>query len=63
MLPRRLSARPPERRAYVQLIHEGRKNEKLVNSPQSDDRNKLRDGVFVRGPDEMIALTSVESKS
>ncbi|KAI1615430.1 hypothetical protein EDD36DRAFT_451342 [Exophiala viscosa] len=47
-----------ESKSLVQLIHEGRKNEKLVNSPQSEDGNKLRDGVFVRAPDEMNALAA-----
>ncbi|KIV86432.1 hypothetical protein PV11_02044 [Exophiala sideris] len=45
-------------KSLVQLIHECRKDEKLVNSPKSDDGNKLRDGVLVRAPDKMIALAS-----
>jgi len=45
-------------KSLVQLIHECRANEKLSNSPHWEDGNKVRDGVFVRAPDEMIALAS-----
>lgn len=42
----------------MQLIHECRDNEKIRKSPHWDDGNKVRDGVFARAPDEMIALAS-----
>ena len=45
-------------KSLVQLLHESRANEKLRKSPHWEDGNKVRDGVFVRAPDEMIALAS-----
>ncbi|KAL2394054.1 Baeyer-Villiger monooxygenase dmxR6 [Exophiala dermatitidis] len=45
-------------KSLVQLIHESTKNEKLRTSAHWDDGNKLRDGVFVRASDEMVALAA-----
>jgi len=45
-------------KSLVQLLHETRANDKLRQSPHWDDGNKVRDGVFKRAPDEMIALAS-----
>jgi hypothetical protein len=44
--------------SLVQLIREARNDEKLRKSADWDDGNKVRDGVFVRAPDEMISLAS-----
>lgn len=40
------------------LLDEVRANEKLANSAHWDDDNKIRDGVLVRAPQEMIDLAS-----
>jgi hypothetical protein len=45
-------------KSLVQLIHEARQSEKLRSSPDWDDANKVRDGVLVRAPDEMLELAS-----
>lgn len=45
-------------KSLVQLIHESRGDEKLRTSAHWEDGNKVRDGVLVRAPDEMIALAS-----
>ena len=45
-------------KSLVQLIRESRSDEKLRRSPHWDDGNKVRDGVLVRAPDEMLALAS-----
>ncbi|KIX09703.1 uncharacterized protein Z518_00784 [Rhinocladiella mackenziei CBS 650.93] len=45
-------------KSLVQLIHESRANDKLRTSAHWEDGNKVRDGVFVRAPDEMVALAS-----
>ena len=45
-------------KSMVELIHEIRANKKLVDSPHWEDPNKVRDGIFKRAPDEMIALAS-----
>ncbi|EXJ74684.1 uncharacterized protein A1O5_01378 [Cladophialophora psammophila CBS 110553] len=44
--------------SLVKLIHEARANDKLRTSAHWKDGNKVRDGVFVRAPDEMISLAS-----
>ena len=44
--------------SLVELIQEARGNDKLRKSAHWEDGNKLRDGVFVRAPDEMISLAS-----
>lgn len=44
--------------SLVQLIHESIKNDKLRASAHWEDGNKVRDGVFVRASDEMIALAA-----
>jgi len=43
-------------KSLVELLHEARQNEKLRSSPHWDDGNKVRDGVLVRAPDEMLEL-------
>lgn len=45
-------------KSLVQILHETRANEKLRTSAHWDDGNKVRDGVLVRAPDEMITLAS-----
>ncbi|KIW68530.1 hypothetical protein PV04_04469 [Phialophora macrospora] len=45
-------------KSLVQLINSARANDKLRKSAHWEDGNKLSDGVFVRAPDEMIALAS-----
>ena len=45
-------------KSLVQLIHESRTNKKLRDSAHWDDGNKVRDGVLVRAPNEMISLAS-----
>lgn len=45
-------------KGLVQLINEARVNKKLRHSAHWEDGNKVRDGVFVRAPDEMISLAS-----
>ena len=45
-------------RSLVQLIRESRTNKKLRESAHWDDGNKVRDGVLVRAPDEMMSLAS-----
>lgn len=45
-------------KSLVQLIGEARSNQKLREAAHWDDGNKVRDGVLVRAPDEMISLAS-----
>ncbi|EXJ93831.1 hypothetical protein A1O1_02224 [Capronia coronata CBS 617.96] len=45
-------------KSLVQLIHESFQDDKLHTSAHWDDGNKVRDGVLVRAPDEMIALAA-----
>ncbi|KAJ9602241.1 hypothetical protein H2200_013361 [Cladophialophora chaetospira] len=45
-------------KSLVQLINESRSNEKLRKAAHWDDGNKIRDGVLIRAPDEMISLAS-----
>jgi hypothetical protein len=44
--------------SLAKLIRACRDNEKLKTSAHWDDGNKVRDGVFVRAPDEMIDIAS-----
>ncbi|KAI0169507.1 hypothetical protein GGR52DRAFT_550358 [Hypoxylon sp. FL1284] len=44
--------------SIASLLKEVRSNEKLANSAQMKDGNKIRDGVLARAWDETIALTS-----
>ena len=45
-------------KSLVQLIRDARSNDKVYKSAHWEDGNKLRDGVFVRARDEMIALAA-----
>ena len=45
-------------KSMVQLLKDCRANQKIKNSPHFDDPNKVRDGVLVRAPNEMIELCS-----
>ncbi|KAF6226042.1 hypothetical protein HO173_012532 [Letharia columbiana] len=40
----------------VELLDEVRANKKLSEAAQWDDSNKIRDGILVRAPDEMISI-------
>lgn len=40
------------------LIREIQANDKIVNAPHWEDGNKIRDGLLVRAPNEMIGLAS-----
>ncbi|GMG14408.1 unnamed protein product [Aspergillus oryzae var. brunneus] len=44
----------PGKKTLLQILEEIRNNEKLANSAHWDDENRMRDGVLVRAPDEMI---------
>jgi hypothetical protein len=44
----------PSSKTLPQLIDEIRHNQKLVDSVQWDDPNKIRDGILKRAPEEMI---------
>ncbi|KAK9321318.1 hypothetical protein V1517DRAFT_326703 [Lipomyces orientalis] len=48
----------PEEKTLEQLLGEIRGNEKLVNSVQWSDSNKIRDGILKRAPDEMLRYAS-----
>ena len=42
----------------VDLLDEIKANKKLANSAHIDDANKVRDGILVRAPEEMIRVAS-----
>ncbi|OGM44780.1 hypA-like protein [Aspergillus bombycis] len=44
----------PGKKALLQILEEIRSDEKLANSAHWDDGNRMKDGVLVRAPDEMI---------
>ena len=46
------------RKTLYDLLDEIRANEKLATSAHWDDDNKIRDGVLVRAPQEMIDIAS-----
>ena len=46
------------RKTLYDLLEEIRANEKLATSAHWDDDNKIRDGVLVRAPQEMIDIAS-----
>ncbi|KAK9312397.1 hypothetical protein V1524DRAFT_449697 [Lipomyces starkeyi] len=45
-------------KTLLQLLDEVRGNQKLVNSVQWPDSNKIRDGILKRAPDEMLRYAS-----
>jgi len=45
-------------KSLVQLMAECRANDKLRKSPHWEDDNKVRDGIFVRAPDEMVQIAA-----
>lgn len=45
-------------KTLVELLEEMQNDDKIRSSAHWDDANKLRDGVLVRAPEEMIALAS-----
>lgn len=45
-------------KSMIKLLKECRANEKIRSSPHWEDGNKVRDGVLVRAPNEMIELAS-----
>ena len=42
----------------VELLDEVRANKKLSSAANWNDSNKIRDGILVRAPDEMIAIAA-----
>lgn len=42
----------------LQLLEEARADKKLASSVHFDDGNKLRDGVLLRAPEEMLKYAS-----
>ena len=42
----------------VELLDKTRADTKLSNAAHWDDANKIRDGIMVRAPDEMIDIAS-----
>lgn len=49
---------PSRKKTLYDLLDEIRANEKLATSAHWDDDNKIRDGVLVRAPQEMIDIAS-----
>lgn len=43
----------------VELLHEIRADKNLSTSAYWDDSNKIRDGILIRAPDEMIKYGSL----
>ncbi len=59
LLPAEVKAKEKNsEKSLFDLIKEIQTNEKIVNAPQWEDGNKVRDGLLVRAPDEMINLAS-----
>ncbi|KAB8258730.1 hypothetical protein BDV32DRAFT_125450 [Aspergillus pseudonomiae] len=44
----------PGKKSLLQILEEVRSDDKLANSAHWEDENRMRDGVLVRAPDEMI---------
>ncbi|KAF4953460.1 hypothetical protein FSARC_12383 [Fusarium sarcochroum] len=49
---------PPKMKTIIGLYDDAVKNEKLKNSSDWDDSNRIFDGVFTRAKDEMISLAA-----
>lgn len=45
-------------KGLVELLHEIHADEKLSTAAHWEDDNKIRDGIFIRAPDEMIKYAS-----
>jgi Questin oxidase-like len=45
-------------KSLFDLIKEIQSNEKIINAPHWEDGNKVRDGLLVRAPQEMIAIAA-----
>ena len=45
-------------KGLVELLHDIHADKKLSTAAHWDDGNKIRDGIFVRAPDEMIKYAS-----
>ncbi|KAI9822586.1 MAG: hypothetical protein M1827_000305 [Pycnora praestabilis] len=60
LLPAEKASTPgkPSTKSLVSLLDEIRQDKKLSNAAHWDDGNKLRDGIFVRAPEEMIKYAS-----
>jgi Questin oxidase-like len=52
------AARDKSEKDMVTLIKEVQASEKISNAAHWEDGNKIRDGLLVRAPDEVIALTA-----
>ncbi|KAI9731932.1 MAG: hypothetical protein M1834_004383 [Cirrosporium novae-zelandiae] len=48
----------PTSKSLFQLLDEARADKKLSSSAHWDDGNKIRDGIMVRAPDEMLQLVA-----
>jgi len=48
----------PGNKSLLQLLNEIRENKALKESVQWPDKNKIRDGVLSRAPDEMLKIAS-----
>ena len=58
-LPAEKAAATEERnKSLVDLLDEIRADQKLSTAAHWDDGNKIRDGILVRAPDEMISYAS-----
>jgi Questin oxidase-like len=45
-------------KSLFELLREIQSNEKIIDAPHWEDGNKVRDGLLVRAPEEMIALVA-----
>ena len=45
-------------KGLVELLHEIRSDEKLSTAAHWNDDNKIRDGILVRAPEEMVRYAS-----
>ena len=48
----------PSNKSLTALMEDARANEILFNSPHWEDGNKIRDGILVRAPQEMVQYAS-----
>lgn len=48
----------PGKKSLLQLLNEVRENKALKESVRWSDKNKIRDGVLSRAPDEMLKIAA-----
>ena len=54
----KMATKQKSKKSLFDLIKEIQANEKIINAPHWEDSNKIRDGLLVRAPDELITISA-----